>query len=162
MRGWRRAWRAVSAHDTGFLTAVPAPDDEIEGLVAGVAPEEWQILDTREAFYDRHDVTETIATDPAPSARVAVYAVPLDGSTMPHSAAPVLLSYVDVVIQGYLAVFGPEGVRRFAETTDGWDDAVFIDDRAAPRYPRAQLLTAEETALVDTTLAGLGVVPVRA
>ena len=40
-------------------------------------------------------------------------------------------------------------------TTDGWHVPV-LDDRAAPRYPRAQTLTDRERILVDDALATAG------
>ena len=53
---------------------------------------------------------------------------------------------------GPLREFGEAGAHRFFETTSGWDIPV-RNDRAAPIYPRAQSLTAQETALVDDLLA---------
>ncbi len=67
------------------------------------------------------------------------------------------MSYLDVVIQGYLTEFGEEGAARFFETTSGWN-APLLNDRAAPLYPRAQSLTVDETAFIDQALARLGVV----
>ena len=80
----------------------------------------------------------------------------------PHHAAddgaghPILLSYLDTVVQGYLREFGTRGARRFFDTTDGGEMTV-LDDRAAPVYPRAQSLRPEETRFVDDALARLGV-----
>ena len=50
--------------------------------------------------------------------------------------------------------FGEAGVARFFATTDGWDTPI-LDDRAAPLYPRHQLLTPAERALTDHHLATL-------
>ena len=149
LAGWRRCW-GYTRHRAGpFLTAVPGgPGDAIDGLIAAVAPADWPGLDAREAGYDR-------CATPWPG--VAVYAVPApqagDGS-----GAPILLSYVDAVLQGFLAVFGRAGVARFGASTDGWHIPV-LNDRAAPVYARAQRLTAEETATVDALLRDLGVRP---
>ena len=71
-----------------------------------------------------------------------------------------LLSYIDVVVQGYLREFGERGVRHFFETTDGWEAPV-LDDRAAPIYPRHQRLSPDERALVDDQLREIGVRPRR-
>ena len=88
-------------------------------------------------------------TDPAPG-EVSVYAVdPADW--VPQGDHVILRSYLDVVMQGFLHVFGSDGAAQFVRTTDGWDIPI-RDDRAAPIYPRAQVLTAEETALVDALL----------
>lgn len=73
---------------------------------------------------------------------------------------PVLLNYLDVVVQGYLREYGAEGVARFFATTAGWD-APLLDDRASPIYPRHQRLAPAERALVDDALGQLGVTITR-
>jgi hypothetical protein len=65
---------------------------------------------------------------------------------------PVLLSYLDVVVQGYVRAFGLAGVQHFFDTTDGWE-APILNDRTEPRYPRHQQLKPEERELVDMHLA---------
>ena len=85
---------------------------------------------------------------------MAIYSIPEGKHGAPSMAHPVLLSYLDVVVQGYLHEFGPDGVERFFATTDGWD-APILDDRAHPHYPRHQHLTPAETALVDDWLVRL-------
>ena len=84
-----------------------------------------------------------------------VYAVAPETMVVQADPAPILMSYLDVVVQGYLREFGERGARDFFATTDGWDTPV-LNDRAAPRYPRAQVLTGAETALVDALLAAVG------
>jgi hypothetical protein len=68
---------------------------------------------------------------------------------------PILLSYVDAVVQGYLATYGEAGAERFFATTEGWDAPV-LNDRATPRYPRAQTLTVLERDFVNAHLARNG------
>ena len=65
-----------------------------------------------------------------------------------------LLSYIDVVVQGYLAEYGPDGAERFFETTGGWDVPI-LNDRAAPLYPRHTMLSGSERTFVDAALARL-------
>ena len=161
LSGWRRAWRAIPNRSVSFLTAVPDSESEIDGLVASVAPEEWDTLHAREAFYDKHDATALLRHAAGDTARIAVFAVPETASIRPTRDVPVLLSYLDVVLQGYLRVFGAEGAERFIETTEGWE-APILNDRDAPRYPRAQLLTDDETAWVDDALARHGIAPFTA
>ncbi len=152
--GWRRAWRHTDLRPVAFLTAVPDPDAEIDGLIAGVPDGDWAALDVREAAYLR--VPAATVRHAAPVANdIQIYHVP-EGLHGPATTLhPVLLSYIDVVVQGYLAEFGEDGVAQFFDTTDGWD-APILDDRQAPRYPRHQVLSAEETALVDTHLDRVG------
>ncbi|PZX19731.1 hypothetical protein LX81_00189 [Palleronia aestuarii] len=152
--GWRREWRATTLRPAAFLTAHPDPEVEIDGLIAPVPNHDWAALDLREAAYERV---------PAPGTRhpldpeidIAVYAVAVDTATDVESR-PILLSYLDVVVQGFLDEFGEDGVERFFRTTGNWHLPV-ADDRSAALYPRAQTLSAAEIALVDRWLDTLEV-----
>ncbi len=142
VRGWRRIWRATSINRVAFLTAEPAPEVSIDGLTAAVPGDDWTALDLRETGYLRVPLAE------GPQ----IYHIPPGLHGAADAPRPILMSYLDVVVQGFLREFGEEGVARFFDTTAGWD-APLSDDRAAPRYPRAQTLGAAETALVDRHLA---------
>lgn len=155
LTGWRRVWRHTSLRPVAFLTAEPAPGTEIEGLVAHVPGDDWVALDAREHAYDRAPVSGSVThAVPRPIA-VQVYAIPEGKHGRPDAAHPVLLSYVDVVVQGYLREYGEEGVARFFATTAGWE-APILDDRAAPLYARPQKLDRDETALVNDWLREVG------
>ncbi len=155
LKGWRRAWRHTDLRPVAFLTAVPDPDCEIDGLIAQVPRGDWGALDQREWAYDRVAVTPSVTHGLCEAAEIAVYAVPPARQNTPDEMYPVLLSYIDVVVQGYLREFGQDGVRAFFATTSGWDTPV-LDDRAAPRYPRHQALSAAERDFVDAALADCG------
>jgi hypothetical protein len=157
LRGWRRAWRHTALRDGPFLTAVPCPATEIEGLVAPVPGADWAALDTREAGYDRHPAGPGLTVEALNGVAPQIYAVSPAADT--GDGGPILLSYLDVVLQGYLLEFGRQGVRRFMDTTDGWDTPV-LNDRIQPRYPRHQRLSDDEIALVDAELARLDVLVV--
>lgn len=154
LHGWRREWRHTDLRPVAFLTAVPDPDCSIDGLIAQVPGADWDALDEREWAYDRIPASHTVSHNLDRDIDIAVYAVPQNKQNDPSDKFPIILSYVDVVIQGYLREFGEDGVTRFFETTSGWDTTI-VDDRAAPRYPRHQQLTPEQTALVDSHLADL-------
>ena len=156
--GWRRAWRHVEGRQVAFLTAVPDPDSVIEGLIAHVPGGDWAALDMREHAYARV-LAAGVEHGVAGAGEIHIYHAPDDMHAPASRLRPVLLSYLDVVVQGYLREFGAAGVARFFGTTDGWDAPV-KDDRAAPLYPRHQRLTEDERRLVDDWLDRLGVVPV--
>lgn len=157
VRGWRRAWRHSSARQVPFLTAVPCADGEIDGLVAAVPGGDWQALDAREAGYARQCAGTGLSPEPAGAAVSAaqIYAVPAQDWAAPGDGAPIFLSYVDVVFQGYLREFGRDGVERFIATTEGWEIPI-LDDRARPLYPRHQPVDAAERAWFDALLADIG------
>jgi hypothetical protein len=152
LHGWRRVWQRTNLRKAAFLSVAPCPDTMLHGVVARVRGADWVALDQREAAYMRRDVTVTVHHD-GPKSPIAVYHV-----KPAHLAAtddhPILRSYLDVVVQGYLKVHGEAGVAHFFDTTDGWDTPI-LDDRAAPLYPRHQVLTAAETTLVDHHLAAV-------
>ncbi len=152
--GWRRAWRHVATREVAFLTAVPDPACEIDGLIAGVPGGDWAALDLREHSYARMraaGVSHPLADPP----EIHIYHAPPELHAPASALHPVLLSYLDVVVQGYLCEFGEDGVARFFDTTDGWD-APIRDDRSNPIYPRHQTITRHQRALVDHHLDRLG------
>ncbi|MEM9248790.1 MAG: gamma-glutamylcyclotransferase family protein [Pseudomonadota bacterium] len=149
LRGWRRRWVSTALRPLAYLSVEPAPVD-IAGLVAEVPGGDWAALDAREAAYDKHPVTvELHACGSDAAARV--YVVSPEHTAPPDIAHPVLLSYIDTVVQGFLEVFGEAGAADFFATTVGWHCPI-TDDRAAPRYPRATALSPAERAFVDRHL----------
>ncbi|WP_122073375.1 gamma-glutamylcyclotransferase family protein [Pseudophaeobacter sp. EL27] len=146
--GWRRKWCHTALRDVAFLTVEPAPEVQIDGLIAAVPNADWQGLDRREFAYDRlaadHQIQHPLPGNP----EISLYAVPLEAQNQGSARHPILLSYLDVVVQGHLQVFGETGVDDFFASTRGWD-APILNDRQKPRYPRHQLLTAVERQLVD-------------
>lgn len=151
LKGWRRAWRHTDLRPVAFLTAIPDPECEIDGMIAHVPRNDWAALDEREWAYDRTPATQSISHPLQHEVEIAVYAVPAERQNAPDGPHPILLSYIDVVVQGYLRAFGTEGADRFFATTDGWD-APILNDRPAPRYPRHQQLKPSETEFVDDRL----------
>ena len=148
--GWRRVWRHTNARPVAYLSVEPDALSHIDGIIAKVPGANWEALDHREAAYARRDVTTQITCDARPD-DIAVYQVPApaDGVAQEH---PILLSYLDVVVQGYLNLFGEAGAKAFFASTDGWS-APITDDRTDPQYPRHQELSAGERRTVDQLLA---------
>lgn len=156
LRGWRRVWTNYADTPSGpviSLSIEPAAGAAIDGAL--LRPESdaaaaW--LDAREAGYEKiaieaGDLTAADGLDLAAEPALRTYKS-LSPSGRPAGAV-ITLSYVDAVLQGFLRLFGPEGARRFVETTGGWD-APIEDDRAAPRYPRAIRLSPEERDVIDS------------
>lgn len=156
LKGWRRRWRPTHLREVGFLSVVPDKNGWVDGLIAPVPDADWQALDRREASYARLAAEHMIEHPLRHAPQIAVYSVPDDHDSGAHADYHLLLSYIDVVVQGYLREYGPEGARHFFETTDGWHAPV-LDDRDDPRYPRACRLSRDETDVVDAALAALSV-----
>jgi len=154
LKGWRREWRHTTLRKVAYLTAVPDPDFEIDGLILGVAHGEPE-LESRERAYERTDVTPAVVHSASPAAKVHVYTIPEGRHGKPDEKHPILLSYIDVVVSGYLREFGREGVERFFSSTVGWS-APIRNDRSAPVYPRYQKLTPGEIEVVDIMLERIG------
>jgi len=157
LAGFRRAWR-VRGGRACALTVVADPASVVRGLVVTEPAANLPALDAREARYRRAlAVGGALVHDDgaAPAPQVHYYAVAPDHDGPGDHGCPILLSYVDCVLQGFLDHWGEAGVAHFVETTDGWDVPV-LDDRAAPLYARAQRLTPAERDVVDAALAGAG------
>jgi hypothetical protein len=153
LSGWRRVWRHTRLRETPFLSVEPA-EAEIDGLIAAVPGGDWQGLDLRETGYRRHPVSaERLSAAPTWADRIEIYAVE-DRHILPANGDPILLSYLDTVVQGFLREFDTAGVEGFFATTTGW--SALLDDRDAPLYPRSQKTTAAERRLVDDHAAALG------
>ncbi|EAR49573.1 hypothetical protein OG2516_13836 [Oceanicola granulosus HTCC2516] len=154
LSGWRRVWRHSTLRPVAFLSVERHAGSEIEGVVAEVPDGDWAALDERERAYVRRDVTDEV-THAGPRAETAVYEVHEGHLAPPDTAHPVLLSYVETVMLGYLHIYGEAGIHRFAASTEGWH-APIMDDRDLPLYPRHQRPSEEERRFIDATIAALG------
>ena len=156
LNGWRRTWRPTNQREVAFLSVIRDDSTWINGLIAPVPDADWHALDIREGAYDRLPAEHMIEHSLPQTPQIAVYSVPEPPHAVPKGGYHLLLSYIDVVVQGYLREFGTDGAQHFFDTTDGWDVPV-LDDRAEPRYPRACTLTSDELDLVDAALERLTV-----
>ena len=134
--GWRRVWQRTNLRDFSFLSVHRSDNFSIDGVIALVPDGNWRKLDEREAGYDRIIGSEMIEHTSLKSDSISFYRIP-DHKFCSVEKCPILLSYLDVVLMGFLQRFGKQGFLNFFETTDGWDCGVF-NDRNNPRYPRAQ------------------------
>ncbi|WP_089235205.1 gamma-glutamylcyclotransferase family protein [Tropicimonas sediminicola] len=160
IEGWRRVWVHTVLRPWAFLSVEPA-EGAIEGLLADVPGGDWSALDLREGAYRRQAVAAVLQECGSGEA-AQVYSVPEEHADAPDVRHPLRLSYIDVVVQGYLEVFGESGATGFFASTAGWDAPV-LDDRAAPIYPRHQRLTARQRGFVDEQLDAVGArrIPIR-
>lgn len=148
VRGWRRAWRAASRVASWGVCAVSvheADGDAIDGLVITFEDEMWPVIEAREHRYVPFDL------DGFDEKVIAFRAEP-EADRWGDREHPIHLTYLDVILQGFLREFGEDGARRFMASTDGWHVPI-LDDRNAPRYPRWQVLSEAERRHVDALLA---------
>ncbi len=149
LKGWRRQWVQSAERNIAFLSVKPDPLSQIAGLIADIGDIGWDILDTREAAYDRK-ILDTSGFE-----GITLYQAKASAMAPLGSGQPILLSYLDCVVQGFNTVYGPDGVRDFFRSTTGWDTPI-LNDRSAPIYPRAQTLSATETKLTDDHIQMIG------
>lgn len=154
--GWRRRWHYTTIRDLAFLSVEPDSDSKIQGVVMAV-PLENEALQSRESDYDRHSVTNQISMHPQQETDTSVFAIPALVHREPGPDSALLLSYIDVVVQGYHQLFGETGVQDFFTSTHGWG-AQIINDRSAPIYPRYQSLSRAQTEMTDHWLNELSAV----
>ncbi|SLN15518.1 hypothetical protein PSA7680_00402 [Pseudoruegeria aquimaris] len=152
LQGWRRHWRQIASFPRAILTAARQPDCRIDGLIARVPGADWARLDAREAAYDRVLLGAEISHAHASAAAIAIYEIPEAKHPAPEAPHPIALSYLDVVVQGYLQEFGTGGVADFFATTTGWEAGI-LDDRSDPLYPRASATTLDAKLLTDKHLS---------
>ncbi len=157
VHGWRRQWRHTTLRQVAYLTVTKAPGQMIDGLIAAVPNGDWAALDRREHAYARlHLETGQIDHDHPQKIEVQIYKTKPAHDAPPSTRHPILQSYLDTVLLGYLDVFGQEGAKAFFASTDGWD-APILDDRENPIYPRAVKPAKPERLFIDAQLDALNV-----
>ena len=148
--GWRRVWQRTNLRNFSFLSVHKSDDFSIDGVIASVPDGHWSRLDEREAGYDRI-IGSTMVEHTSPRAdTISFYQIP-DHNLDSVKKCPILLSYLDVVLMGFLQRFGEQGFSNFFETTDQWDCGIFYD-RNNPRYPRAQEYENDFYSCVDNAI----------
>lgn len=155
VRGWRRQWVCSATREVSFLSAVKDTRSSIQGMIADVTGVGWDALDEREAAYNRIELDSNELQINAVR-DVQIYVADPNHIDPNGFNKPILLSYLDCVAQGFYEHFGVDGVAAFFNSTQGWERPV-KNDRAAPVYPRAQVLTDVQSKLVDDHLKRLSV-----
>jgi len=145
LRGWHRVWGhrsgpAVGRPPSCSLSVEPgvAGTRGIDGVLVSMPLEALPVLDAREAGYDRltlpateFDLPEGLGVD-----EIQVYRSKAEYRMPASPGQPILQSYVDCVLAGFLRVYGEGGLDDFLLSTRGWEGTI-ENDREAPRYPRA-------------------------
>lgn len=153
--GWRRRWShrvQRNGANVSSLSVIRASNSRIAGVTASVPGGDWDALDAREHGYERLIIP---FEDLEPSAEnISVYKSLPQNDVVGNAAFPILQSYLDCVLQGFLHIHGPDAPTAFIASTDGWETPI-LQDRAAPRYPRAITLSDDETAHIDELLADM-------
>jgi len=141
---WRRRWchRVNGAISATSLSIEKCPGIEIQGLLACVSANRVPALDKRESGYSKQTVELTAKTNHSHQLRKSITYIS-DQSMDGNNECPILQSYLDAVLKGFLTEFGETGVRQFVETTTGWD-APILKDRDAPLYPRSVSIDPDE------------------
>ncbi|KQT53286.1 hypothetical protein ASG43_18885 [Aureimonas sp. Leaf454] len=156
--GWRRFWLPREAPLAAYLSVRPEPGHPTQGVVVYDLADHLALVDEREAGYRRIAVESgAIRIEAAPGIEVPVFLYEaLKGEETAADAGCFLLqSYLDAVLQGFLALYGEAGLRRFVAETDGFETDI-VADRPEPRYPRSVTLAAGEAVLFDRLLRERG------
>ena len=167
LKGYRRRWSiwTASAERRAFgfggVAALSVTQDHsayCDGLLVFDRKDHLPKVDEREAMYDRvpldlnafsteHDIPDGIDC--------YIYVGQPAHTDAIDPSFPILQSYVDAVMQGFLHKFGEEGVARFVRETDGWQTPI-VKDRDRPFYPRSVELSLNEQILIDACLSHAG------
>ena len=144
IKGWKRIWVSSNIHDIAFLSVETCNSTQLQGMRASTENIGWDALDLRETGYNRQQVDNH-------DMQIYVGETKYINTSIKN---PILLSYLDCVIQGYYKHFGEDGVIDFFSSTKGWDHPIF-NDRSSPKYPRATKLSKYEFELVDAHIQKL-------
>lgn len=162
LTGYRRVWRPRPAHAPKFggigpavLTSQRAEGVSIDGLLVIDKLKNLPDVDERENLYRRNDIaTSDLAfANDAPALDFPLFVYEQDYEPEEGAApSPILRSYLDAVMQGFLTVFGEEGLVRFISETDGFDLPIH-EDRDDPVYPHPVRLADGEAEIFERVLA---------
>lgn len=157
--GWRRMWRPrpdMPGFPAALLTIGPEPAAFCDGLLVLDRAENLAAVDEREARYRRVALSPNdLEVNGALPQDCPIYVYVAQEELPPHREPPsILQSYLDAVMQGFLAEHGEAGLRRFVSDTANFHIPI-LADRHDPRYPRAVALTETEMALFEMLLAEL-------
>jgi hypothetical protein len=154
LRGWRRSWTHCVETERGgvcALTIVPSANEGVRGVLLDFPRAELPALDARELGYRRIAISRdaTGACGDKSSDQDMFTYVSTEAASRPGSREfPIWRSYLECVLAGYYDLGGVAAVREFLATTRGWGVPI-LDDRNAPKYMRAVMLSDETRRRLD-------------
>lgn len=161
LRGWRRSWMTRTLHQQQtFLSAKADKDASFNGAllpIEQISPE----LVKREQNYEfvqvqssqlsilEHEQREIMHSQ---LARKSVWICQNKQNESADPLYPICQTYVDTCLAGCLETGLTDFALHFLQSTMGWD-AGWINDRHAPRYPRAAATSQHSQQQIDQILA---------
>ena len=156
LKNWRRMWDIPTGIDFGaetvsLLTARPSENHATKGVIVFDLAENLPDVDKREHNYDRrtiqhHDID---IADEFRDLNCDFYVYEAHKHPNPSGEKPpILQSYLDAVLQGFLNIYGESGVEDFVQSTANFHTPI-LQDRHTPRYPRSVSLSHRERELID-------------
>jgi hypothetical protein len=113
------------------------------------------LFDIREGGYDRvqipWDHVSSYSEQPLPTDGNLWIYVSSETNLTPLAERPIMMSYVDVILNGCLD-FSEEFAQQFIAQTDQWQN--LVDDRANPKYVRP-LATSERLVTIESIIKKL-------
>eukprot|EP00759_Apiculatamorpha_spiralis_P054465 PhF_6_TR6940/c0_g1_i2/m.10181 len=179
VKGWQRCWGISAGGKWSPLTVLPVQNfsetningtnsDELVALCIGI--NSWTDLDRRERGYKRIEVSPTrvlnaytrepLTFDRQSSAEKRTFSIYFMPPSTPSPEAPILLSYVDVVVEGCLNMGRTAVENLFMSKGLNW--ACVCDDRNSPRFRRVATegtVSREDQRHVDEWLRFIKVMP---
>ena len=156
LKHWQRMWDIPTGVDFGaetvsLLTARPSKSHMTKGVIVFDLAKNLPDVDKREHNYDRRTIQhEDIDIDDEfrdLDCDFFVYEAHKHDNP-PADNPPILQSYLDAVLQGFLNIYGETGVENFVASTANFHTPI-LQDRDTPRYPRSVSLSHRERELID-------------
>ncbi|OYT17482.1 MAG: hypothetical protein B7C24_02355 [Bacteroidetes bacterium 4572_77] len=148
LKGWTREWRQIvklQGKEICALSIAPQPTSSIQGILLMSNKSIHDTLNNREIGYQTLSLNPETIFPPSCSNPIKIsketsdiitFAASESSKEWARKDAPILLSYIDVVVKGYFDLFGRKGVFDFFKSTKGWDLPI-LNDRKDPLYPRS-------------------------
>jgi hypothetical protein len=135
---------------------VPNQAAEVAGVLVTIPRENLQALDAREVGYERVQLSPADLLPASPGGpEIFTYTSRRAAHRPGNRDFPIWRSYLECVLAGFLSLGGAAAAHDFVVTTDGWE-APILDDRTAPKYMRAVLLSPDVQRQVDAIIDAHG------